>query len=122
MDDDGFHICWYSHWGWPIHVADIYKRAVAELGDSIVLYGPSHIIFADDNLERCHVERCVKYCDDPNAIDMERDHTPKAIARLKCYLLELLALPDMLLCPQPEDYDGMHPANYPPAVEMTKRY
>ncbi|GAH80793.1 unnamed protein product, partial [marine sediment metagenome] len=43
--------CWYCHWGWAKPVAEIYTAALAALdGDSSLLeYGPSHIVWADEN-------------------------------------------------------------------------
>ncbi len=106
-------ICWYCHWGWSKEVADIYDRYVETAGESAMHYGPAHIVWEDENFERHHVQWCLDHFD-----DYRGDHTDKELTAVKQSLLDLLQLSDDVLNPEPSDYDGKHPENYPPQVEM----
>lgn len=46
-------MCWYCYWGWPKPIADVYLRAIADLGgrSAPLLYGPAHIVWADCNFD-----------------------------------------------------------------------
>ena len=107
-------ICWYCWWGWPKSVADIYERALAALdGDeSELLYGPGHIVWADENFAREHVEWCLH---EGEAGEYWHDYaTDKSKKIVLDSLRELLALPDSILDSVPEEYDGENPERYPP--------
>jgi len=106
-------ICWYCHWGWSKPVAEIYQKHAAVAGESAMHYGAAHIVWDDENFEREHVQWCLdnfeKYKRD-DASDAENDAVRQS-------LIDLLALPDAVLAPCPDDYDDEHPDKYPPAME-----
>jgi hypothetical protein len=120
-------VCWYCHWGWSKEVAAIYDRAVADIerlneeddpwppyeAESALHYGPAHIVWADENFYRDSVQWCLDHFD-----EYRRDMPDPVAAIVRRSLVELLALPDAVLDPEPADYDDEHPENYPPAVEM----
>jgi hypothetical protein len=118
-------ICWYCHWGWAKPVSDIYDDAVAKLealgedADGLLQYGPGHIVWADENFERSHVEYCIKACDEADAYG---DRTPSVEAReiVKQSLKALLEVPEHIRACEPAKYKGHNPAAYPPAagIEM----
>jgi hypothetical protein len=114
--------CWYCYWGWPKQVADIYARAVADLdGDSSPLeFGPSHIVWSDENFEESNIRYCLGACDDPKQGERYSDHELTIVRRS---LAELLAIPESIRCCEPADYDEERPANFPPpaGLEMVKR-
>jgi hypothetical protein len=114
-------ICWYCYWGWARPVKEIYERAVEELGDSVVDYGPGHIVFADENFENHNIEFCLNECDANR--DSYRDRMSDAeIDRLRAYLVELRQVPEEVRCCAPEEYwkDADHPERYPPTIEVVK--
>lgn len=109
-------ICWYCHWGWSKAVTDIYQRHLAIAGHAAMHYGAAHIVWDDENFGREHVQWCLdefeQYkCDD--ASDAENEAVRQS-------LIELLALTDDVLDPEPEDYDGERPEMFPPRVEMAR--
>lgn len=112
-------ICWYCHWGWPRAVREVYDRAVADFeGDSSPLeFGPSHIVWSDENFGDSSIESCIRDCDSPPGYLLER-FSPEDISRVRQSLVELLAVPvEVRLC-EPDDYDGNHPENFPPRAEL----
>lgn len=109
-------ICWYCYWGWAKPVSDIYIEAVKRLeGDSAVLhYGPSHVVWDDENwgLARKCLDHFYEYVD---------NFTEKELEICRWSLEELDKVPLSLRCIEPEDYDGEHPALFPPKVETVRR-
>jgi len=106
-------VCWYCYWGWPKPVADIYLKAVDKLDgdDSPLKFGPSHIVWEDENFEDHNIKYCLNHVDDS---DRER-FTEYDLLIVRKSLLELLALPEAIRCVEPENYDDEHPSLYPPA-------
>jgi hypothetical protein len=106
-------ICWFCHWGWPKPIAEIYQRAVRDLnGDSGPLhFGPAHIVWEDENFDSA------RWCLD-RFDDYRGDCTDSELAIVERSLVELNALPRSAWDVVPADYDGRHPENYPPTVEM----
>lgn len=110
-------ICWYCSWGWSAQVADIHDRALKLAGESALHYGPAHIVWDDENFEREDVQWCLDHFDEHRG-----DHSEDELAAVKTSLEELLALPDEILAPMPEDYDDEHPDRYPPNPAITMRH
>lgn len=96
----------------------IYRKYLALAGESAMHYGPAHIVWDDENFEREHVQWCLDHCDEYRAsgsTDAEHEAVRES-------LNALLALPDSVLSPEPVDYDGQNPEQYPPdGVEMDER-
>jgi len=117
-------ICWHCHWGWPKAVMDIYDAALAKLNnyESVLEFGPSHIVWEDENWEDHHIETCLKYAEDKRD-SLYKDYSDEELAICKWSLEELLKIPYEQRDPEPEDYDGEHPENYPPpkGVVMVKQ-
>jgi hypothetical protein len=109
-------ICWYCYWGWSKPVKDIYNKYINIAGESAMHYGAAHIVWDDENFEREHI----KWCLDNFEIGKREDSTDEENKATKQSLIDLLELPDDILCPEPEDYDGIHPENYPPTIEVSK--
>lgn len=111
-------ICWYCHWGWPKVVADIYDKALSDLGeyDSPLHYGPAHIVWEDENFDSA--EWCLEHFDEYTG-----DHSIKDLVIVRRSLEELAAVPVDDRCVEPDDYDGEHPELFPPPkdVEMVHR-
>lgn len=113
--------CWYCHWGWAKPVAEIYKKALAKLnGDSSPLsFGPAHVVWADENwdfAESC-LENYDKWVKEYNDDERFSDDDLKVV---RWSLEELVKIPLKDREIEPEDYDGKHPENYPPLVEVEK--
>ena len=117
--------CWFCYWGWPKLVREVYEEAVQEInalggdGESAMDYGPGHIVWSDENFEKCDVRWCIEqgragknWHDDPEETDAVKAVVLRSLERL-------LELPDEMLS-SPKDYDGEHPENYPPKVEMVR--
>lgn len=108
-------ICWYCHWGWPKPVADIYHQAKAALdGDPYPLhFGPAHVVWEDENFDLA--ASCLETFD-----QYRGDYSDAELAVVRASLEQLAALPESAWNVEPDDYDGAHPENYPPAegVEM----
>lgn len=106
-------ICWYCYWGWSTPVVEIYRRALEAAGMSALHYGPAHIVWDDENFDRESVQWCLdhfhEYCE---------DYPDAELQVVKDSLTALLALPDAVRDPRPDDYDNEHPAQFPPSVPM----
>lgn len=127
-------ICWYCHWGWSAPVAAIYERAGRDLRElaieaeergfepvdpfSAMHFGPAHIVWEDENFGRDSVQWCLDEFEHYRGEACERDDVAAIVRRS---LEELLALPDHVLAPEPEDYDDEHPERFPPKVEMAAK-
>lgn len=109
-------ICWYCHWGWSKPVAAIYAKYEAIAGESAMHYGPAHIVWSDENFEREHVEWCLDNFDTYKR-EASTDAENEAVRQS---LVELLALPDDVLSPMPDDYDDERPELFPPAIETVR--
>lgn len=108
-------ICWYCHWGWPKRVAEIYEEAAKQLGgDAIPLdYGPSHLVWADENFDAA--EWCLEHFD-----EYTKHFDEEQLPIVRWSLEELVKIPLEERDIWPEDYDGKHPENYPPTVEVKR--
>lgn len=106
-------ICWYYYWGWPKPVADIYKKALLALdGNKWPLhFGPSHVVWEDENFGSA--SWCIE---DFN--DYRGDYSQAQLDVVLQSLKELVDLPRHAWDVEPKDYDGEHPENFPPTVEM----
>lgn len=108
-------ICWYCHWGWAKPVAEIYIEAIKRLEgyDRPLLYGPSHIVWEDENWD----DDSLQYCLDN--IEKEKDNFfQEELDVVRWSLEELLKIPQEQREVCPDDYDDCHPANYPPVQEV----
>lgn len=112
-------MCWYCYWGWPEPVAAIYIKAVEQLGGNktILHFGPSHIVWEDDNFEDESIRWCLDHFSEWDNGDYEYNDKGFAVARES--LEALLALPEAVRCVEPEEYGGDHPEKYPPPVGVT---
>lgn len=108
-------ICWYCYWGWPKPIAEIYRRHIAEAGESAMHFGPAHIVWEDENFGRGNVQWCIDHFDEHRG-----DHGEKELAAVMASLKDLLALGDDILEAAPKDYDGQHPEMFPPTMETEK--
>jgi hypothetical protein len=107
-------ICWYCHWGWPKPIADIYDAAIDQMeGDeSLMLYGPAHVVWADENWGSA------QFCLDHFEERRHDDYSDADHEIVRESLRKLIALPDNVIFAEPEDYDGEHPESYPPPIGM----
>ena len=106
-------ICWYCHWGWSQQVVEIHDRALHIAGGSALYYGPAHNVWADENFGREHIVWCIEHFD-----TYQNDYSADELAAVRQSLEELLALPDHIREPEPADYDGQYPEQYPPATGL----
>ncbi len=110
-------ICWYCHWGWSKQVADVFKNAIDLLDgdDSVLLYGPSHVVWEDENFE--HAEYCLDHFMDDYYKNGNR-FTDYELLVCSLSLYELTKIPLAIRCPEPDNYDGEHPELYPPPLGL----
>jgi hypothetical protein len=108
-------ICWYCYWGWPKQVWGIYAMAKVMLNgnENPLHYGPSHIVWEDENFNRESVQWCLD-----NFEKYANDYVEDDLGVVKWSLEELLKLPDEILDPEPEDYDEENPGKYPPPASL----
>jgi len=110
-------ICWYCYWGWPKLVADIYKKALDDLGgwEAPLHFGPAHIVWEDENFD--YAEWCLEHFD-----EYKGDYSIDDLVIVRRSLEELARLPLDVKCIEPEDYDGAHPELFPPpaTIKMVK--
>jgi len=106
-------ICWYCHWGWAESVANIYKEALKKLDnyDSPLHFGPSHIVWEDENFENHNIKWCLENFD-----EYKSDYTNEELEIVKWSLEELLKMPENERCIEPDDYDEEHPELFPPKI------
>lgn len=110
--------CWYCYWGWSKQVVDIYKKYLSIAGNDAMHYGAAHIVWDDENFERHHIIWCLNNFErykHENSSDEENEAVRQS-------LKDLLELDDDILNPEPEEYDGENPKNYPPKIEMARHY
>lgn len=113
-------MCWYCHWGLPKPVADIYIRAVTDLGGNEfpLTSAAGHVVWSDYNFHMA--QNCL---DDPDNIYYNDGFEPWEIEILYRSLRELAALPESAWDVEPDTHgDFQHPENYPPppGVAMVK--
>lgn len=108
-------VCWYCYWGWAKPVAEIYLKALEDLGGngSSLHSGPAHIVWEDENFGSA--EWCLEHFD-----EYSEGHSDAYLEIVRESLEKLAALPLEVRCVEPADYDGEHPELYPPLVEMIK--
>ena len=114
--------CWFCHWGWPKPINDIYEdcadrlEALGEDSESLLCYGPGHIVWADENFDQA--QWCLDHFDEYSG----PDDSPEALAVVRESLERLLKVPDEFKV-WPEDYDGTNPEECPPPEhwEMVKQ-
>jgi hypothetical protein len=78
-------------------------------------YGPAHVVWEDENFDSA--EWCLENFD-----KYKGDHSDEDLAVVRRSLEELVNIPLTERCPEPEEYEGENPENYPPPVgsEMVK--
>lgn len=102
-------LCWFCYWGWATEIEAIYKDAESRMSDPGMLkFGPSHIVWSDENFGDAPVDFCLLECD-KYADEMSEDDL-----RILRESLEALKRIDILFRTPPSDYDGKHPENFPP--------
>ena len=106
--------CWYCHWGWPLPAVKIYHEALSKLGGNYnpLDLGPGHIVWGDENFNSA--QYCLDHFDDwPTNYD-----SPEDLEVIRWSLEELTKIPPEQLDAKPENYDGVHPEDYPPLVPV----
>ena len=110
-------ICWYCYWGWAKPVAEIYLKALKKLNNdsSPLHYGPAHVVWEDENWYSA--EWCLN-----NFETYKGRFSEEELAIVKWSLEELIKIPLKQREIEPDDYDGLHPENYPPVdgIEVIK--
>ena len=109
--------CWYCYWGWPSQVAEIYDRWLDVAGERAMQYGPAHIVWSEENFEREHVQWCLDHFQEYTGY-----HAEEELAAVRRSLEELLALPDDVLSPEPDAYDGEDPEAFHPPNDLVMRH
>ena len=101
-------MCYWCHWGWPKPIRDIYDGCVARVGESPLLYGPAHIVWADENWESA--QWCLDHFN-----EYKRDYTEDELKIVRESLEKLLVTPDEYKT-EPGGYNECKhdPANFPP--------
>lgn len=111
-------MCWYCYWGWPKQLADIYECYC----DACDLdYGIGHICWADCNFETHHVEWCLKETRPANWKERYGGRADQEWDDQRAALEELLAVPEEIRCPIPDDVDGdpsNDPESFPPPSHL----
>lgn len=120
-------ICYWCHWGWPKPISDIFKKAEADIdalegpgnGSDRLEYGPSHIVWSDENWEDSHIDHCLEKCGMGEYLEWPLkiiDIVARSLRELKKLPLALRTTPDAY-----EDDDD-NPQLYPPPAgqEMVK--
>jgi hypothetical protein len=111
-------VCWHCYWGWPKIVADIYNAARAKCGYDVLHFGPSHIVWEDENWDNNNILWCIEETKKEKYIT-EREFSQEEIDICRWSLEELLKIPFEERNLEPEDYDNEHPENYPPPKHIT---
>jgi hypothetical protein len=111
-------VCWYCHWGWAKKVTEIYEKAVMTDDNAYMAlhFGPSHIVWEDENFDDYSIRFCLKQIEDKNYKDIEES----IIQVVQESLQALLKIPEKERCIEPVDYDDENPENYPPTCEVKK--
>jgi hypothetical protein len=101
-------VCYWCYWGWPKPIRDIYDDCVSRVGESPLLYGPGHVVWADENWNSA--QWCLDHFDEHVG---DGDEAELAVARES--LERLVALPDEFKTePNGFDADEHDPADFPP--------
>lgn len=121
---DGYgDVCWYCYWGWSKQVRDLYDEYQDKVGVDLD-YGPTHILFGDENFCDDSVKFCLKeakkHRDDYAIHDGEEIISVLDIDLIIELLGKLLLIPENIRDPEPVGYNGENPVLYPPpdGVEM----
>lgn len=106
-------ICWYCWWGWPKQTVEIYRDAIRKLGGfpDALEYGPSHVVWSDENFGDGTLDRCIRDCDERNYCERLSDSDLMIVRES---LVRLRAIPEEIRDCEPADYDDEHPENFPP--------
>jgi hypothetical protein len=101
-------MCYWCYWGWPKPIRDIYDDCIARVGESPLLYGPSHVVWADENWT------CAQWCLD-HFDEYTHGYSDGELDVMRESLERLVAVPDEFKT-APEGYDeSCHiPAMFPP--------
>lgn len=99
-------VCWFCHWGWHPKVKAIFDEAVTIIGEAPLLFGPSHIVWEDENFN--DAQWCLDHFNDRKWIYSKHELT---IVRQS--LERLIEIPAEWKT-EPADYDGERPEKYPP--------
>lgn len=110
--------CFWCNQGWPKPIADIYTKALSELGGDrdLLKYGPSHIVWADENFEDSHILSCLRHIFNDEYCE---NHTPEQLIIISRSLIDLSAVPEELRI-EPENWDDMQEGDFSPTVEMVR--
>ena len=114
--------CWHCYWGWPKSVVEIYHEAEDRLDaflctNSVLNFGPSHIVWEDENWEDSSIEFCLDAAVEKRTT-LYKEYTDAELAVCEWSLRELLKIPYGRRDYEPDDYDGEHPENYPPPKDV----
>lgn len=111
-------MCWYCYWGLPKPVHEIYQRGLEDVGESAMNYGPAHVVWADFNLDNGSIQACIEDCEQR----LYGDFDATTFERVKQSLVELLAVPEEIRCPMPDNHDPNQPELFPPpaGLELVK--
>lgn len=110
-------MCYWCYWGWPKPIRDIYDDCEQRAGESAMLYGPGHVVWADENWGSAW--SCLDYFDQWVRLwnyDRGKDRfTAEQLAVVRESLERLVAVPEEFKR-EPEGYDdeNENPADYPP--------
>ena len=107
-------VCWWCVWGWPKPIQDIYDKYKQELGDDVaLLYGPAHIVWADENWDS--VDWCLENFDTWVKDWNDNQYQTDELEIVRKSLLELKSLPDEFKEePAGFDFDESDPNDFPP--------
>lgn len=107
-------ICWFCYWGWHAEIFAIYSNAVESVGESVVDYGPGHIVWADENFEDESIDFCLAECAQPEKYADRMSVDDIEVVRESLLLLK--ATPQEWRT-EPDGYeeDDDNPADYPPS-------
>lgn len=120
-------ICWYCHWGMAAPVADILTDLSVRIREvssdrslqDLLYYGPSHIVWADENYDDDSIRHCLnrvtKWRESPV---LNRGLSDDELDLIEESLVRLLEIPEDVRDCEPDDYDGVNPQNYPPPLDV----
>lgn len=114
-------ICWYCCWGWSRPVAEIYLEALRRLDgyESVLDYGPAHIVWCDENWNDESIQGCLRDCDERRWF--HDDLSDNEIDVIRWSLLELLKIPEDVRNCEPEEYEGVDPDSFPPTSDVVSQ-
>lgn len=100
-------MCWYCTYGWPESVADIYDK-YAPIAGAAMHWGPSHVVWEDENFGDDNVKWCLAECKLRKPEDLDR-FSEAELASVQASLEEMLAIPESVRHPAPEDEETPPP-------------